>query len=182
MILPLWSWITRGTQHYKSDIILTLLTCGISNIRSAHQSYMNSSSGHNSEATLLWTSRTSTTTSICFSMWWLDSEKTFFLLISPSKYTLILNNTSSKIVSTLFFFWMIRYTLLLYTHCYWQWIVAPVKKSSMALQDYKFLNTHAHEISGWTIISRILHSRAPNIGGMNSDVQYDLSTLVFKNG
>ena len=55
-------------------------------------------------------------------------------------------------------------------------------KSSMAPQAYKVFSNHAHEISVWTIISRLLHSCAPNIGGMNGDVQYDLSTLAFKNG
>ena len=51
----------------------------------------------------------------------------------------------------------------------------------MAPQDYKVVNTHAHEISGWTIISRLLYLRAPNIGGMNGNVQSDLATLT-KNG
>ena len=52
----------------------------------------------------------------------------------------------------------------------------------MAPQAYKVVSTHAHEISGWTILSRLLHSRAPHIGGINGDVQSDLSTLAFKNG
>ena len=52
----------------------------------------------------------------------------------------------------------------------------------MAPQAYKFFSTHAHEISGWTILSRLLHSRAPHPGRMNGDVQYDLVTLAFKNG
>ena len=30
-------------------------------------------------------------------------------------------------------------------------------KSSMAPQAYKVVSTHAHEISGWTILSRLLH-------------------------
>ena len=55
-------------------------------------------------------------------------------------------------------------------------------KSSMAPQDYKVVSTHAHEISGWTILSRLLHSRAPNLGGMNGDVQYNLATLALNNG
>ena len=54
-------------------------------------------------------------------------------------------------------------------------------KSSMAPQAYKVVSTHAHEISGWTILSRLLHSRAPRLGGMNGDVQYDLATLALKN-
>ena len=52
----------------------------------------------------------------------------------------------------------------------------------MAPQDYKVVITHAHEISGWNILYRILHSRAPHLGGMNGDVQSNLSTLTFKNG
>ena len=55
-------------------------------------------------------------------------------------------------------------------------------KSSMATKAYKVVSTHAHEISGWKIISRLLHSRSPRIGGINGDVQSDLATLVFKNG
>ena len=55
-------------------------------------------------------------------------------------------------------------------------------KSSIAPQAYKVVSTHAHEISGWTIFSRILRSRAPNIGGINGDIQSDISTLAFKNG
>ena len=52
----------------------------------------------------------------------------------------------------------------------------------MATQDYKGVNNHANEISGCTIISRLLYARAPHIGGMNGDIQSDLATLVFKNG
>ena len=46
----------------------------------------------------------------------------------------------------------------------------------------KVIKTNNHEISGRTIISRILHSHAPNLVGMNGDVQSDLATLAFKNG
>ena len=45
-------------------------------------------------------------------------------------------------------------------------------KYSMAPKAYKVVITHAHEMSGWKILSRLLHSRAPNNGGINSDVQY----------
>ena len=55
-------------------------------------------------------------------------------------------------------------------------------KPSMATQSYKDFSTHAHEISGWKILSRLLHSHAPHLGGMNGDVQYDMSTLELKNG
>ena len=55
-------------------------------------------------------------------------------------------------------------------------------KSSMAPQAYKFIRTHAHEISGWIILSRLIHSRAPHLGGLNVGVQSDLATLAFKNG
>ena len=51
----------------------------------------------------------------------------------------------------------------------------------MAPQAYKVVSTHAHEISGWTILSRRLHLRSPHLGGMNGDVQPDLATLAFKN-
>ena len=52
----------------------------------------------------------------------------------------------------------------------------------MEPQAYKVVSTHTHEISGWTILSRLLHSHAPHLGGMNDDVQSDLATLAFKNG
>ena len=52
----------------------------------------------------------------------------------------------------------------------------------MAPQAYKVVSTHAHDISGWTILSRLLHSRAPHLGGMNGDVKSDLATLAFRNG
>ena len=55
-------------------------------------------------------------------------------------------------------------------------------KSYMSPQAYKVVSTHAHEISGWTILSRLLHPRVPHLGGMNGDVKYDLATLAFKNG
>ena len=41
---------------------------------------------------------------------------------------------------------------------------------------------HDHEISVWKIISRIIHSRSPHLGGMNGDVQSDLAALACKNG
>ena len=55
-------------------------------------------------------------------------------------------------------------------------------KSSMSPQAYKVVIPHAYEIPGWKILSRLLHSRAPNIGGMNGDVKSDLNNLTFKNG
>ena len=51
----------------------------------------------------------------------------------------------------------------------------------MEPQYCKVVNTHANEISGWKILSRIIHLRAHNIGGMNGDSHSDLSTLEFKN-
>ena len=51
----------------------------------------------------------------------------------------------------------------------------------MAPQSYKFVNTHAHEISGWKIISIIPYSRDPLLGGISGDVQSDISNLAFKN-
>ena len=55
-------------------------------------------------------------------------------------------------------------------------------KSSMAPQAYKFISTHAHEISGWIILSRLIHLRAPHLGGLNVGVQSYLATLAFNNG
>ena len=54
-------------------------------------------------------------------------------------------------------------------------------KFCMAPQAYKIFSTHAHEISGWNILSIILHSCAPQLGGMHGDVKSDLATLAFKN-
>ena len=51
-------------------------------------------------------------------------------------------------------------------------------KYFMELQACKVVKTHAHEISGWTILSRLLHACPTNIIGMNGYVQSVLSTLV----
>ena len=55
-------------------------------------------------------------------------------------------------------------------------------KTSVAPQAYKIVSTRAHENSGWIILSRILNSRAPHLGGMNGDIQSGLATLAFRNG
>ena len=55
-------------------------------------------------------------------------------------------------------------------------------KSSMATNAYKVFSTHSHEISGWKILSRLVHSRAPNLGGINGDFQSELATPEFNNG
>ena len=52
----------------------------------------------------------------------------------------------------------------------------------MAPQAYKIVSTHAHEISGWKILSRLLHPRAPHLGGMNGDDKSYIATLAFRNG
>ena len=52
----------------------------------------------------------------------------------------------------------------------------------MAPEAYKVVSTHDHEISGWTILSRIIHSRAPHLGGICGDIQSNVATLDFKNG
>ena len=54
-------------------------------------------------------------------------------------------------------------------------------KCSMALQAYKVVSNYAHEISGWKILSIIIHLCAPNLGVMNGDVHSDLATMAFKN-
>ena len=55
-------------------------------------------------------------------------------------------------------------------------------KPPMAPQAYKIVSTHAHETLGWIILYRLLHSRAPHLGGMNGEIQSDLATLAFRNG
>ena len=55
-------------------------------------------------------------------------------------------------------------------------------KYSVAPQPYKVVKTHYHEISGWKILSRLLHASNPNLGYMNGDVQYGLAPMEFKNG
>ena len=44
------------------------------------------------------------------------------------------------------------------------------------------VNIHVNEISIWEIIFRLLHVHTTNTGGINDDVQYDLSTLEFNKG
>ena len=55
-------------------------------------------------------------------------------------------------------------------------------KLPMEPKTYKVVSTHDYEISGCTILYILLHSLAPHLGGMNGDVQSDLSDLAFKNG
>ena len=55
-------------------------------------------------------------------------------------------------------------------------------KYSISPHVYKVFSTYSHKISGWKILSRLLHSHAPHLGGVNGDVQSDLATLEFKNG
>ena len=52
---------------------------------------------------------------------------------------------------------------------------------SMTSQVYEVVGTNSHEVSGWTIISGLLHSLDPNLGGTNGDVQPDLSTMALNN-
>ena len=52
----------------------------------------------------------------------------------------------------------------------------------MSHKAYKVAITHAHYISGWKIIYRLIHSNGPHIGGMDGDVQSDLATLALNNG
>ena len=54
-------------------------------------------------------------------------------------------------------------------------------KYSMEHQAYIVVNYHDHEISVWKILSRIIHARAYNPGGMNGDLQSDISTLESNN-
>ena len=72
-VLPLCSQLTRGVHHWKVDILQKLVACGLSNMISSHQNYMNSSSRHNSKEKLFWTSRNSAPISRCVSMRQLDS-------------------------------------------------------------------------------------------------------------
>ena len=52
----------------------------------------------------------------------------------------------------------------------------------MAPQSYKVVNIHAHVISEWTTLFRLLHARAFHLGGMHGDVQSDIATPELKNG
>ena len=54
-------------------------------------------------------------------------------------------------------------------------------KYFMTPQAYKVVNIHTYKILGWTILSRIIHSQHPHIGGMNDDVQYELGTMALNN-
>ena len=53
---------------------------------------------------------------------------------------------------------------------------------SMVPEEYKVVNNHAHKISVWKILSRLIHSRALYLVGMNGNVQSDLATMPLKNG
>ena len=51
----------------------------------------------------------------------------------------------------------------------------------MAPHAYKVVNNHAHKISAWKFLYRIIRTRSPNLVGINGEVHSDLATLVFKN-
>ena len=121
-ILTLWSWITIRIGHSKVKILWKLVSCGLSNMISSHQTYTNYSSRQNSKEKLLWNSLTYITTSICVSMRWLDFENTSFRISSPPKYTLSLNNNSCYI----FLNRPIIVNEHMYTLCWWYWLMTPV--------------------------------------------------------
>ena len=50
----------------------------------------------------------------------------------------------------------------------------------MVPQRYKVSTSHDKEILGWTILSRLLHTIGPHIGGTNVEVQSELATLSSK--
>ena len=52
----------------------------------------------------------------------------------------------------------------------------------MAPQYYKVVSTRDPDISGWTILHILIHSRAPHLGGTNGDFQSGLAILAFNNG
>ena len=116
-ILAPQSCATRRLHHLQLENVKQLVVCGLLSMRLAHQISMNSSSRQSSKATLLWTSRTYTTTLRCVSMQWLDSDKTFLLITSPSKDTLSLKNTLSQISLTLHILGIHRPTFPLETKC-----------------------------------------------------------------
>ena len=125
-ILLLWSWLTIRLHHWNVEILQKMVACGLSNTRSAHQNSMKNSSIQNWSATMIWTTRTSKKTSRCVSRRLIDSDKTSFLLTSPSKYTLSLKNTISYIYLTLPILGMHRPTLPLDTHCWCHQLITPV--------------------------------------------------------
>ena len=51
----------------------------------------------------------------------------------------------------------------------------------MAPQAYNFVITHDHEITGWKILSMLLHSCTLNIGAMDGNIQSYIATLAFNN-
>ena len=53
-------------------------------------------------------------------------------------------------------------------------------RSYMSPQAYKVTTILDNEVSGWTIISRNLHARAPYLEGINGYVQYNSANLAFK--
>ena len=145
-ILPLWYQIIRKLHHFKVDILQKLVACGLSNMRSDHQNSMKSSSRQISKATLIWTSGTSTTTSTCVLMRWLDSDKTFLLINSPSKDNLILGNTLYQICDKPHYSWNDQ----IYNSLGHSLLVSMINdtcvKYFIASQAYRILYTHTYEI------------------------------------
>ena len=115
--LPLWT-PDKKELHYCTVVSpQKIVECGIWNMISDHQNSIKSSKINNSKETLIWTLRTSTTTSRYVSMQLLDSNKILFLVTSSPTDTTSFQNNSSQIVITLPILGMFRYTLPLKTHC-----------------------------------------------------------------
>ena len=54
--------------------------------------------------------------------------------------------------------------------------------NSLYLEGSKFITTYGHEISLCNLLSWLIHSHAPHLGGDTGGVHTDLATLFFKNG
>ena len=63
--LPPWFRLTIGLHHWKEESMTKFVACGPSNMRSAHQNSMSSSSIQISKETLFYISRISITKSRC---------------------------------------------------------------------------------------------------------------------
>ena len=176
----MWSRLTRSLRYWKVVILQNLVKCGISNMISAQQNYMNSSSRQKLKVTLIWTPIASKTT------WkYLNAiTRLWEILLLAYQFIKIHSEFEEYFFTDLSqpsYYWN-EQTCTSLGHSLLVSLTNDTSvKSSMEPQAYNIVNIHDHEISGWTTLYRLIHVCVTHPEGINSDVQSDLATLTFKN-
>ena len=129
---------------------------GPSNMRSAHQNSISSASRQNSKETLLWI------------LIFLNHIKMSLNAVTRLREDLLPDYQSTKRNSQFEEYFVpdrnhasYSWNVQVYTSLWHPLLLTMTNdtcvKFSMAPQAYKVVRTHAHEMSGWTILSRLLH-------------------------